>query len=151
MKRFLVFVLVCMPFFTQAQSTNISTLFQSNFKKAETLYSQFAYRNALQLYLYVAEKDTTNFVARQRIADCYFRLGNHDEAEKWFGHLAKVPGIAPTYKYQYAQILSIQGKYADAQRQFSAVLACDPNNASARQGLERAKFAASQAQGQPQN
>ena len=44
-----------------------------------------------------------------------------------------------------------RGKYADAQRQFSAVLACDPNNASARQGLERAKFAASQAQGQPQN
>jgi hypothetical protein len=44
-----------------------------------------------------------------------------------------------------------RGKYADAQREFSAVLACDPNNARAREGLERARLAARQAQGQPEN
>lgn len=129
MKRFLVLIIFFIPFFIRAQSTNISTLFQSNFKKAETLHSQFAYRNALQLYLYVAEKDTSNFVARQRIADCYFRLGNNDEAEKWYAHLAKVPGLDPKYKYQYAQILSIQGKYTDAQKWFGiyrASAAADP-------------------------
>jgi outer membrane protein OmpA-like peptidoglycan-associated protein/tetratricopeptide (TPR) repeat protein len=118
MKRLIVFILLCVPFFVQGQSTNISTLFQSNFKKAEALYNQFAYRNALQLYLHVAEKDTGNYVARQRIADCYFRLGNNKEAERWYAHLAKLPGIDPKYKYQYAQILSIQGKYGDAEKWF---------------------------------
>src|SRR5690349_12573922 len=103
MKRLVTFILLCSSFFVQGQSTNISTLFQSNFKKAETLYSQFAYRNALQLYLYVAEKDTSNYVARQRIADCYFRLGNNAEAEKWYAHLASLPGVDTKYKYQYAQ------------------------------------------------
>jgi hypothetical protein len=44
-----------------------------------------------------------------------------------------------------------RGKYADAQREFSAVLACDPNNGRAREGLERAKLAARQAQAQPGN
>ena len=104
------------------QSTNISTLFLSNFKKAELLYNQFAYRNALQLYLYVNEKDTSNLKARQRIADCYFRLGNIDEAEKWYRALAEKSDSDPQYKYQYAQVLSIQGKYADSQNWFGKYL-----------------------------
>jgi hypothetical protein len=44
-----------------------------------------------------------------------------------------------------------RGKYADAQREFGAVLACDPSNGRAREGLERAKLAARQAQNQPEN
>jgi hypothetical protein len=44
-----------------------------------------------------------------------------------------------------------RGKYADAQRQFGAVLACDPNNASAKQGLERARLAAREADGGSDN
>ena len=43
-----------------------------------------------------------------------------------------------------------RGRYADAKRQFSAVLACDPGNARAREGLERARMAAN-AEGQPEN
>ncbi|MGA3161123.1 MAG: hypothetical protein ABSC77_07885 [Terracidiphilus sp.] len=35
-----------------------------------------------------------------------------------------------------------RGKYADAERQFSAVLACDPSNGRAKEGLERARMAA---------
>jgi hypothetical protein len=35
-----------------------------------------------------------------------------------------------------------RGKYADAERQFSAVLACDPGNGRAKEGLERARMAA---------
>ena len=35
-----------------------------------------------------------------------------------------------------------RGKYADAVRQFSAVLACDPGNGRAKEGLERARMAA---------
>lgn len=44
-----------------------------------------------------------------------------------------------------------RGKYADAQRQFGEVLACDPNNASAKQGLERARLAAREADGGSDN
>jgi hypothetical protein len=41
-----------------------------------------------------------------------------------------------------------RGKYADAQREFGAVLACDPGNGRAREGLERARMAAREAEGQ---
>jgi outer membrane protein OmpA-like peptidoglycan-associated protein/tetratricopeptide (TPR) repeat protein len=133
MKRsYLIFFFLGIVFLTKAQSTNISTLFQSNFKKAEYMYSRLAYRNALELYLVVNEKDSTNYPARQRIADCYFRLGEVDEAEQWYAALAQVPAVPPVYKYKYAQVLSIQGKYADAQKWFFeyATLTSDPRATS---------------------
>src|SRR6478609_5479507 len=120
MKRLLLFSLVLLnALLANAQSTNVSTLFQSTFKKAEALYNHLAYRNALELYMDVVERDTANYIARQRAADCYFRIGNIDEAERWYGALAIAPNVPPKYKYQYAQVLSIQGKYADAQKWFS--------------------------------
>jgi outer membrane protein OmpA-like peptidoglycan-associated protein len=99
----------------QGQSTNVRGAFKSNFEKAEMLYSQLAYRNALELYLATVEKDSSNLVARQRAADCYFRLNNINEAEQWYGALAGAPNVPPEYLYQYAQVLTMQGKYEEAQ------------------------------------
>jgi len=44
-----------------------------------------------------------------------------------------------------------RGKYNDAKRQFGAVLACDPGNARAKDGLEHARNAAAAADGSSQN
>jgi outer membrane protein OmpA-like peptidoglycan-associated protein/tetratricopeptide (TPR) repeat protein len=119
-KRFIIICLVSgTAYLSQAQSTNVSGVFQSSFKKAEDLYSHLAYRNALELYLAVVQKDSSNHVARQRAADCYFRLGNTKEAERWYASLVKMPDTPPIYQYQYAQVLTIQRKYDDAQRWFT--------------------------------
>ena len=96
MKRSILIVFIFFAvFLSEAQSTNIANLFQSNFKKAETMYGHLAYRNALELYHVVVEKDSSNYIARQRIADCNFRLGNIDEAERWYASLAATPNISP--------------------------------------------------------
>ena len=122
MRRLIVFLLLIMPSLVSAQSSNIGTFFSTNFAKAEVLYNQFAYRNALHLYLVVAEEDAGNDVLWQRIADCHFHLGNIDEAEEWYAKLAFRPDGDLKYKYQYAQILSLQGKYAEAQKWFGSSL-----------------------------
>lgn len=83
------------------------------------MYQHLAYRNALELYLYTVDRNPENYVARQRIADCYFRLGNIPEAEARYAELANLPQGDPIYKYQYAQVLSIQGKYGEAERWFT--------------------------------
>lgn len=44
-----------------------------------------------------------------------------------------------------------RGKYADAQREFAAVLACDSGNGRAKEGLERARMAAREADGSSEN
>ena len=72
-----------------AQSTNVSTFFYSPLKKADIFYNHFAYRNALEIYLHINEKDPTSFYVREQIADCYFKLHNPVEAEKWFRDLSK--------------------------------------------------------------
>jgi len=117
---FTIGLIVGMQTISLAQSSNISTLFLSSYEKAERMYQHLAYRNALELYLYAAERDPENYKAKQRIADCYFRLGNVEEAEKKYAELANLDQGDPIYKYQYAQVLSIQGKYGDAEKWFRA-------------------------------
>ncbi len=109
---FLVMLTLCAA---HGQSTNISKVFKSNFEKAEQLYSVLAYRNALELYLATMEKDSSNLVARQRAADCYFKLSNLEEAERLYASLARAPGVPPQCLFQYAQVLSMKGKYEQAQ------------------------------------
>jgi tetratricopeptide (TPR) repeat protein len=57
------------------QSTNISGLFKSNFSKAEKMYHQQAYRNAIDLYRLALDRDPGNRTAKARVADCYYRMG----------------------------------------------------------------------------
>src|SRR5690242_12824985 len=101
-----------------AQNTNVKMVFQSHFKKAEEQYKHLAYRNALELYLAAVGKDSSNLIARQRIADCYFRLGRLAEAERWYSSLATEPNASAQYKYQYAQVLTSRGKYNSARKWF---------------------------------
>src|SRR4051812_40451829 len=115
MRRFIIICILTVAVFTaNAQSTNVKKVFQPNFKKAEEQYKHLAYRNALELYLAVVGKDSSNLIARQRIADCYFRLGRLSEAARWYSSLASQPGATPQYKYQYAQVLTSLGKYNSA-------------------------------------
>lgn len=120
MKRLFLIGLVLVSLGARSQSTNITTLFMSPFEKAEKLYQQLAYRNALELYLYELDKRPDNYSARQRVAECYFRLGEVEKSEKAYAELAALPQGDPLYKYQYAQILSIQGKYGEAEKWFIA-------------------------------
>lgn len=131
MRKVLIFSLCVSVQLVWAQSTNIASLFKSPFEKAEIQYEHLAYRNALELYLYAMEKDPANLVIQDRIADCYVRLGQIDEAARWYGLLANNPQSTPLHKYHYGQVLSIQGKYADAQQWFSQYMAAERDNPQA--------------------
>ncbi|MEP2671112.1 MAG: OmpA family protein [Cyclobacteriaceae bacterium] len=120
MKKLLIIGLVLATLSSRSQSTNITTLFLSPFEKAEKLYQQLAYRNALEIYLFEIGKRPDNYQARQRVAECYFRLGEIEKAETAYATLASLPQGEPLYKYQYAQVLSIQGKYGEAEKWFAA-------------------------------
>lgn len=97
-----------------SQSTNISTLFMSNMSKADHLYSTKAYRNALEVYLRVAEKDGANDYAKKQIADCYLELNDPKSAEFWLQPLADAADGDPQVKLKYAQVLCMNRKYTEA-------------------------------------
>src|SRR5688572_8067281 len=97
-----------------AQSTNITTLFVSDFKKAEDFYKILAYRNALELYLHYEEKHQGDQLTIERIADCYAKLNNYPEAAAWYEKIIANPTVKPIDYYKYAEILSIMGVYDKA-------------------------------------
>jgi outer membrane protein OmpA-like peptidoglycan-associated protein/tetratricopeptide (TPR) repeat protein len=138
MKKFIIAGLFLLAAFSgSSQSTNIRKVFQSNFAKAEEMYRELAFRNALELYLGAARKDSLNPVVQQRIADCYVRLGKPAEAEHWYAMLVNSSKeVSPLYVYQYAQVLSSRGKYKDAQKWFEEYRKLSPTDTRGQSKIE---------------
>ncbi len=97
-----------------AQSTNVSNLFQSNMKKADLMYAQQGYRNAIDLYLIVLDHDPRNELAKERLADCYYRMGQFRDAKRWYVDLSKLENTNAEIYYQLGQSYSILKKYDSA-------------------------------------
>lgn len=96
------------------QSTNISTLLLPNKKKADHLYATKAYRNALEIYLRITEKNSSDIYSKQQIADCYLRLNDPVSAEFWYKSLVQDPDVFPTAKLKLAEVLCMNRKYLEA-------------------------------------
>jgi len=109
---FLLFYIVAVG--VKAQSTNITTLFQSDLKKAELFYEHLAYANALDFFERVATKDPNNKKALNRIVECHVRLGNYAEAAEWMEKVLELEDAEPIDHFLYGQILSTMGKYDEA-------------------------------------
>jgi outer membrane protein OmpA-like peptidoglycan-associated protein/tetratricopeptide (TPR) repeat protein len=136
-KYYLSLVIMLIPVLGFAQSTNITTAFHGSVKKADKYYDQFAYRNALNIYLHANDRDPKNIHVRERIADCYFKLHDPVNAEKWFKELMNEPDIHPEPKFEYAEALSMNGKYAESKFWFEEYLKDRPNDQLA---LEKVAF-----------
>ncbi len=96
------------------QSTNISGLFKSNFSKAEKMYFQQAYRNAIDLYRLALDRDPGNRTAKARVADCYYRMGQLEEANRWYRELVKQGTPVASEYYHLGQVLSALERYDSA-------------------------------------
>lgn len=128
-KYILIFsVLVVLPLFTDAQSTNIGTAFYANVKKADLYFNHYAYRNALNLYLHANDKDPGNLYIIDQIAECYFKLHDPGSAELWFAKIIDKPGVVSESKFDYAEALSMNGKYTESKYWFEQFLKENPDS-----------------------
>jgi outer membrane protein OmpA-like peptidoglycan-associated protein/tetratricopeptide (TPR) repeat protein len=100
------------------QSTNIAGLFQNNFKKAERIYLQQGYRHAIDLYHLVLDRDPGNRMAKARIADCYYRMGQIEESARWYRDLIREGQPTASEFYQFGMSLSALEKYDSAYAAF---------------------------------
>ncbi|MBK9193717.1 MAG: OmpA family protein [Flavobacteriales bacterium] len=78
-------------------------------------YEQMAYAEAIEHYEVAADKGAVNEHVTKRLADCYLRLGNTEEAEKWYAITVKFLNREPQDLYNYAQALKSNGKYKEAE------------------------------------
>lgn len=145
MKKYLVIctALLILPFLSYPQSTNITTAFHGNVKKADVYFDHFAYRNALNLYLHANERDPSNIYVRERIAMCYLKLHDPMSAEKWYEAIIKEPNAHSEAKFEYAESLSMNGKYEDSKYWYEQYLKEQPDNRMAKERvvfLNKLKF-----------
>lgn len=129
MRKYLVVLLLLLSSIRgNTQSTNITTLFFSTQKKADHYFDQMAYRNALHLYLHLAEKDAHNKHARSRVGECYLKLADPQNAEVWLAPLATEVDATPQVVYNYAEALAMNHRYSEAKTWLEKYQALNPDD-----------------------
>ncbi len=132
MKKYIIFysAILFLPLSAWAQSTNISTVFHGNIKKADIYFDHYAYRNALNLYLHAHDKEPKNVYIIDRIAECYYRLHDPVSAEQWYAKIANNPYVHKNrfIKQEYAEVLSMNGKYQESLYWFDRYLKENPDD-----------------------
>ncbi len=111
-----------------AQNTDITTLFMSDWQKAERHYEKWAFKNAIELYERVLEKNPNELRAKIRIAECYAELNELDLAVNWYRQIIDFSDLDPVHYYNYAQALSMTGDYDEAKIWYEAYGELQPHD-----------------------
>lgn len=136
MKKYIVYLaLFLLPFLSYSQSTNITTAFLGTIKKADYFFNHYAYRNALNLYLHAYDREPRNVYVQDQIADCYFKLHKPDSAAYWFSKIINEPNLHTESKFEYAEALSMIGKYTESRHWFEQYLKEHPDSKMAREKI----------------
>lgn len=85
-------------------------------KLADKSFDEFAYVDAIGLYEYAYERDTTDNYVVRRLADANRNLGNTEEVERWLKKLIDRHADQPEDVFNYSQALKSNGKYLLAEQ-----------------------------------
>ena len=116
-KAFGFAIFLILSTFVDAQTTSkISYLSLEKLQKADECYSLLNYTGAIRLYMEVLEKvgEDTSIICK--IANSYKQLNDSKDAEEWYRRAVvnNENTINPFIKLQFAQVLTINGKYDEA-------------------------------------
>ncbi len=85
-----------------------------NLKKADKLYDNLLYEDAIVEYKKAVKEDEDNPKAIVRLAHCYRMLKNSMEAERWYAAAVQLREPQPANYVYYSEFLIINGKYPEA-------------------------------------
>ena len=85
-------------------------------KLADKSFEEFAFVEAIGLYEYAYEKDTTDNYLVKRLAESNRNIGNTEEVEKWLKKLIDRHVEQPEDIFNYSQALKSNGKYLLAEQ-----------------------------------
>ncbi|MDP2890434.1 MAG: OmpA family protein [Bacteroidota bacterium] len=85
-------------------------------KLADKSFDEFAYVDAIGLYEYAYQRDTTDNYVVRRLADANRNVGNTEEVERWLKKLMDRRAETPEDIFNYSQSLKSNGKYLLAEQ-----------------------------------
>lgn len=82
---------------------------------ADKRFNEFAFVEAIQLYEYAYQKDTSSVYLIKQLAESNRRIGNHQQTERWLKKIIDLHQEKPEDIYNYFQALKSNGKYESAE------------------------------------
>ncbi len=89
-------------------------------RKADRLYVQYGFAQAITAYERAFELGADDLGAARRLADSYRRVRDLGSSEKWYALIVGAETADPSDLYNYADALRVNGKYAQADSVMSA-------------------------------
>ncbi|HQW06345.1 MAG: PD40 domain-containing protein [Flavobacteriales bacterium] len=83
--------------------------------EGDRYFQQMAYARAIDSYTVATELGAVNEHVTKRLAESQMKLGNSQEAERWYAMVVKFLNREPIDLYNYAEALKGNGKYAEAE------------------------------------
>jgi len=122
-----LFLLVVTP--SIAQNNVFNTLFVSDEKKADQLFEDLSYRNALKLYQRVLDKNPENRKVQYKAAQCYLKLNKPDSFITYMEPLVRYQSIIkPADKFNLAEAYAIKGNQPKALSYYQAYALDEPGD-----------------------
>ena len=97
--------------------------------KADKLFTDYKYAQAIELYKPIADKG--NIRAVRKIAECYRKINDYDNAEKYYAIVVADKNALPKTFLYYGQILMTNEKYDDAKIWLQKYLTLKPDGDTA--------------------
>lgn len=87
-------------------------------KQADKAYANMKYASAIPLYRKALKKDSLNVQATARLADCFRKLRDNQQAAAWYEKAVQLDGSSTAYQLHYAEALAGSGRYTEAAEWF---------------------------------
>jgi len=107
----------------------------ADLKTANELYERLAFTPAIDYYKKVLAKED-NWDAKCKIADCYRKINDPENAALYYGQLMQNPLVSPEQKLFYAQMLQQNGKYPAAKLWYAEYARLQPNDKRGSNGVK---------------
>lgn len=95
---------------------------QDDLDLANQLYDKFSFSRAIPLYEKVISKRDTKLNAKVRLADCYRRINDYKNAEKWYKVVTADTTCGVEQHLLYAQVLISMNKNEEARKHMKEYL-----------------------------
>lgn len=92
-------------------------------REGDRHFQRMAYAAAIGEYRLAADLGAVNQHVTKRLAECYMKLGDTENAEVWYAQVVKFLNREPIDIYRYAQALKGNAKYQEAEEWMDRYLA----------------------------
>lgn len=134
-KLLIIYLLIC---------STLQALAQEQLTKKQVgdkLFERYEYFKSVQVYLSIPDNQKDVQVL-ERIAECYRKMNNYPEAEKWYELAVAAPRSPLRISYNYAEVLLTDQKFEAAKTQYKRFFSNTRNSADLAQKLASCDSAA---------